>query len=53
MLKDKGPPPDNLFWELRYLQAVAEYPPRHASALLAFDAALEAIDLAIAANAQG
>jgi NifU-like protein involved in Fe-S cluster formation len=52
MLKEKGAPPDNAFWELRYLQAVADYPPRHASTLLAFDAALEAIDSAIAANAQ-
>jgi NifU-like protein involved in Fe-S cluster formation len=52
MLKEGGAPPDNFFWELRYLQAVADYPPRHASTLLAFDAALEAIDLAIAANAQ-
>jgi NifU-like protein involved in Fe-S cluster formation len=52
MLKEGGSPPDNVFWELRYLQAVADYPPRHASTLLAFDAALEAIDIAIAANAQ-
>jgi NifU-like protein involved in Fe-S cluster formation len=52
MLKDKGPAPDGFFWELRYLQAVADYPPRHTSTLLAFDAALEAIDLAIQANAQ-
>ena len=50
MLKDKGPPPSGVFWELRYLEAVADYPPRHASTLLAFDAALEAIDQAIAAN---
>jgi NifU-like protein involved in Fe-S cluster formation len=51
MLKDKGPPPQGAFWELRYLQAVADYPPRHTSALLAFEAALEAIDQAIATNA--
>jgi NifU-like protein involved in Fe-S cluster formation len=52
MLKDKGPPPDGPFWELRYLQAVADYPPRHASTLLAFEAALDAIDQALVANAQ-
>jgi NifU-like protein involved in Fe-S cluster formation len=51
MLKDGGSPPDGFFWELRYLQAVADYPPRHTSTLLAFDAALEAIDQAIAAGA--
>jgi NifU-like protein involved in Fe-S cluster formation len=50
MLKQGGPAPDGVFWELRYLQAVADYPPRHTSALLAFDAALEAIDNAISAN---
>ena len=52
MLKDRGPPPDGIFWELRYLAPVADYPPRHTSTLLAFDAALEAIDQAIAANPQ-
>lgn len=52
MLKSNGPPPDGFFWELRYLAAVADYPQRHTSTLLAFDAALEAIDQAIAANLQ-
>lgn len=47
MLKDKGAPPDGPFWELRYLAAVADYPPRHASTLLAFEAALAAIDAAL------
>lgn len=50
MLKQGGPAPDGVFWELRYLQAVADYAPRHTSAMLAFDAALEAIDQAISAN---
>jgi NifU-like protein involved in Fe-S cluster formation len=50
MLKDKGSPPGGIFWELRYLEAVADYPPRHASTLLAFDAALAAIDAAIESN---
>lgn len=52
MLKEGGPPPQDFFWELRYLAAVADYPPRHTSALLAFDAAVEAIDQAIAAQLQ-
>jgi NifU-like protein involved in Fe-S cluster formation len=51
MLKEGAGPPDGSFWELRYLQAVADYPPRHTSTLLAFDAALEAIDQALAAKA--
>lgn len=46
MLKQNGPPPDGVFWELRYLAGVADYPPRHASTLLAFEAALAAIDQA-------
>jgi NifU-like protein involved in Fe-S cluster formation len=50
MLKDGGHPPDGKFWELRYLQGVADYPPRHTSVLLAFEAALEAIDAALAAR---
>lgn len=50
MLKDKGVPPDGLFWELRYLQGVADYPPRHTSVMLAFDAALSAIDVALASQ---
>ncbi|MEN9856210.1 MAG: hypothetical protein RL186_1803 [Pseudomonadota bacterium] len=47
MLKDKGPPPEGRFWELRYLQDVADYPPRHTSALLAFEAAVTAVDMAL------
>jgi NifU-like protein involved in Fe-S cluster formation len=47
MLKQNGSPPEGLFWELRYLAPVADYPPRHASALLAFEAALAAIDQAL------
>jgi NifU-like protein involved in Fe-S cluster formation len=43
MLKDKGDPPSGRFWELRHLAAVADYPPRHASTLLAFEAAVDAI----------
>ncbi len=51
MLKDGAPPPAGLFWELRHLEPVADYPPRHASTLLAFDAAVAAIDAALAARA--
>jgi NifU-like protein involved in Fe-S cluster formation len=47
MLKEGGPPPDGYFWELRYLLPVADYPPRHTSVLLAFEAALSAIDMAL------
>jgi NifU-like protein involved in Fe-S cluster formation len=52
MLKENGAPPEGLFWELRYLAPVADYPPRHASTLLAFDAALEAIDQALGKKSQ-
>jgi NifU-like protein involved in Fe-S cluster formation len=50
MLKHAGPPPEGRFWELRHLEPVADYPPRHASTLLAFDAAVEAIERALAAR---
>ncbi|MFN3313754.1 MAG: iron-sulfur cluster assembly scaffold protein, partial [Hyphomonas sp.] len=51
MLKEDGPPPEGRFWELRHLEPVADYPPRHASTLLAFEAAVAAIDEALAARA--
>ncbi len=51
MLKAGGPPPAGKFWELRHLQAVADYPARQASTLLAFDAVVEAIEQALAARA--
>jgi NifU-like protein involved in Fe-S cluster formation len=46
MLKDGGPPPAGRFWELRHLEGVREYPPRHVSTMLAFDAAVEALEQA-------
>ena len=46
MLKHGGPPPQGRFWELRHLEGVKDYPPRHASTLLAFDAAVAACELA-------
>jgi len=52
MLKDGASPPEGRFWELRHLEPVADYPPRHASTLLAFDAAVAAIEEALAARAR-
>jgi len=53
MLKGQGPPPTGRFWELRHLEGVRDYPARHASTMLAFDAAVEALDQARAkANAE-
>ena len=46
MLKEGGEPPMGRFWELRHLQGVRDYPPRHASTMLAFDAAVEALEQA-------
>lgn len=46
MLKDGGPPPGGRFADLAVLAAVRDYPARHASTLLAFEAAAEAISLA-------
>ena len=46
MLKDGAEPPEGRFWELRHLQGVADYPPRHTSTLLAFEAAVAAIEQA-------
>ncbi len=44
MLRENGPPPEGRFAELRHLAGVADYPPRHTSTLLAFRAAVDAID---------
>ncbi len=46
MLKEGAEPPTGRFWELRHLQGVRDYPPRHASTMLAFDAAVDALELA-------
>ncbi|MBU6318129.1 MAG: iron-sulfur cluster assembly scaffold protein [Alphaproteobacteria bacterium] len=48
LLKDGAPAPEGDFWELRHLAPVRDYPPRHASTLLAFDAVVEAMERAIA-----
>jgi NifU-like protein involved in Fe-S cluster formation len=47
MLKDGAEPPAGDFWELRHLAPVRDYPPRHASTLLAFEAAVEAMQQAL------
>jgi len=46
MLKDGAPAPQGRFWELRHLEGVRHYPPRHTSTMLAFDAAVEALEKA-------
>ncbi|WP_022708267.1 iron-sulfur cluster assembly scaffold protein [Paracoccus zeaxanthinifaciens] len=48
MLKQDGPAPDGPFAELEALLPAREYPNRHASILLAWDATLEAMDKAAA-----
>lgn len=50
MLKDQGPPPRGRFSDLAVLQPVKDYPARHASSLLAFEAAAEAVRKAMAAH---
>lgn len=51
MLKDEGHPPEGKFWELRHLAGVADYPQRHTSTMLAFSAAVAAIEQAQAKHA--
>ena len=46
MLKHGGPPPDGKFSELIWLEPVRDYPTRHASTLLVFDALVKALDKA-------
>ena len=42
MLKSGGSPPEGRFSDLAMLEPVKDYPPRHASTMLAFEAAVEA-----------
>lgn len=45
MLKEAGPPPAGERWtDLKYLEPVREYRPRHTSTLLVFEAVCEALD---------
>jgi len=46
MLKDGGSPPKGRFKRLALLVDVAAYPARHTSTMLAFNAALEAMEVA-------
>lgn len=51
MLKADGPPPSGEKWaDLKYLEPVRDYRPRHTSTLLVFDAVAEALDKAEAAQ---
>lgn len=50
MLKSGGEPPSGRFAELSLLAGVKDYPARHNSTLLAFDAALEAMTQALATS---
>ena len=47
MLKADGPPPAGRFSELSVLAPVKDYPARHTSTLLAFEAAVEAVRTAL------
>lgn len=51
MLKQGGQPPEGRFAQLSLLMGVAEYPARHTSTLLAFDAAVDAVQAALKAAA--
>ena len=44
MLRAEGAPPSGRWSDLAYLEPVRDYPPRHASTLLVFDAVVEALD---------
>jgi len=46
MLKAGGPPPEGRFGELAALEVVKDYPQRHASTMLAFEAAVAAAQAA-------
>jgi NifU-like protein involved in Fe-S cluster formation len=51
MLKTGGPAPEGRFADLAMLAPVKDYPPRHASTMLAFEATAEACRKALAAAA--
>jgi NifU-like protein involved in Fe-S cluster formation len=53
MIKDGARPPEGRFWELRHLEGVRDYPPRHTSTMLAFEAAVAAIEQAETRAGQG
>lgn len=50
MLKDGGRPPEGRFKDLAMLEPVKDYPARHASTMLAFEATAEAVRRALAGS---
>lgn len=46
MLKANGPPPEGAFADLAILETVRDYPARHGSVMLVFDALVQALDTA-------
>lgn len=44
MLREDGPPPAGKWDDLKYLEPVRAYRPRHTSTLLVFDAVVDALD---------
>ncbi|MCF4098723.1 iron-sulfur cluster assembly scaffold protein [Maritalea mediterranea] len=44
MLKSNGPPPTGRFEDLKYLEPVRDFPQRHASVMLVFEAICDALD---------
>jgi NifU-like protein involved in Fe-S cluster formation len=53
MLKQGAPAPEGRFSDLSMLEAVRDYPARHTSAMLAFEAAAEACRKAMTAKTEG
>ena len=53
MLKADGPPPEGRFADLALLAPVKDYPARHTSTMLAFEAAAEAVAEAAGAAKRG
>lgn len=47
MLKEEGEPPTGRFEKLKLLKGVKAYPARHTSTLLAFEAAVEAVEVGL------
>jgi NifU-like protein involved in Fe-S cluster formation len=45
MLKADGTPPEGRWADLRFLEPVRDYRPRHTSTLLVFDAVVNALDV--------
>jgi NifU-like protein involved in Fe-S cluster formation len=53
MLKAEGSPPGGKWGDLKYLEPVRDYRPRHTSTLLVFDAVSDALDKAEAGGRAG